>query len=50
MHVTQHAKRLQLEPKDHLLNVGCGDAALASRMVERIVGDTRADFSSDCSR
>jgi len=46
MIVAQYAEHLQLEPKDHLLDLGCGNAALASRTFDRIGVYTGVDFSS----
>jgi SAM-dependent methyltransferase len=46
MIVTQYADHLQLGPQDHLLDLGCGNAALASRTFDRIAAYTGVDFSS----
>ncbi|MFT5050483.1 MAG: SAM-dependent methyltransferase [Chlamydiales bacterium] len=46
MIVTQCADHLQLGAQDHLLDLGCGNAALASRTFDRIAGYTGVDFSS----
>lgn len=43
--VSQIDAQLALDPSDHLLDLGCGNAALASRIFDRIAGYTGVDFS-----
>jgi SAM-dependent methyltransferase len=44
--VTQIRDQLALAPGDHLLDLGCGNAALASRLFEATARYTGVDFSS----
>jgi SAM-dependent methyltransferase len=46
MIVTQYADHLDLSSRDHLLDLGCGNAALAARTFDRIASYTGVDFSS----
>ncbi len=44
--VSQIKDQLALDPGDHLLDLGCGNAALASRVFDRVGHYTGVDFSS----
>ncbi len=44
--VSQICDQLALAPGDHLLDLGCGNAALASRVFDRVARYTGVDFSS----
>ena len=44
--VSQIAQQLRLQTGDHLLDLGCGNGALASRLLERLNGYVGVDFST----